>query len=166
MHLCPLIQSVCQKIRLLHSFSSAIRRTFVQYFARFQLTQRVARSLGDNWASCSCVNTPAAGRVAVARSSSGGVAVHRVKSKKYSIRSGVMLEMEVGRPIRKRAWQRAWRYPAYLWSLRWVYAIKKTRRLVYAVYPHIPPNTPLSIRILLLYDSTQTRTAKIHQNTL
>jgi len=28
---------------------------------------------------------------------------------------------------------------------RWVYAVKKTRRLVYAVYPRIPPNTPLSI---------------------
>ena len=34
-------------------------------------------------------------------------------------------------------------YPAYLWSLRWVYAVKKTRRLVYGVYPRIPPNTPL-----------------------
>ena len=32
--------------------------------------------------------------------------------------------MEVG--IRKGAWRRAWRYPAYLWSLRWVYAVKKT----------------------------------------
>ena len=50
--------------------------------------------------------------------------------------------MEVG--IRKVAWRRAWRYPAYLWSLRWVYAVKKTRRLVYAVYPRIPPNTPLA----------------------
>jgi len=49
--------------------------------------------------------------------------------------------MEVG--IRKREWRMAWRYPAYLWSLRWVYAVKKTRRLVYAVYPRIPPNTPL-----------------------
>jgi len=28
-------------------------------------------------------------------------------------------------------------YPAYLWSLRWVYAVKKTRRLVYGVYPPI-----------------------------
>ena len=46
--------------------------------------------------------------------------------------SGVLLKMEVGR--RKGAWRRAWRYPAYLWSLR---------RLVYAVYPRIPPNTPL-----------------------
>ena len=38
--------------------------------------------------------------------------------------SGVLLKMEVG--IRKGAWRRAWRYPAYLWSLRWVYAVKKT----------------------------------------
>ena len=37
--------------------------------------------------------------------------------------SGVVLKMEVG--IRKGAWQRDWRYPAYLWSLRWVYAVKK-----------------------------------------
>jgi len=37
--------------------------------------------------------------------------------------SGVLLKMEVG--IRKGAWQRAWRYPAYLWSLRWVYAVKR-----------------------------------------
>ena len=51
--------------------------------------------------------------------------------------SGVLLQMEVG--IRKGAWQRARRYPAYLWSLRWVYAVKKPRRLVYAVYPRIPP---------------------------
>ena len=50
--------------------------------------------------------------------------------------SGVMLEIEVG--IRKQTWQRARRYPAYLWSLRWVYAVKKTRRLVYAVYPPPP----------------------------
>ena len=33
-------------------------------------------------------------------------------------------KMEVG--IRKGAWQRAWRYPAYLWSLRWVNTVKKT----------------------------------------
>jgi len=51
--------------------------------------------------------------------------------------SGVLLKMEVG--IRKGAWRRAWRYPAYLWSLRWLYAVKKPRRLVYAVYPRIPP---------------------------
>ena len=55
--------------------------------------------------------------------------------------SGVLLKMEVGIP--KGAWRRAWRYPAYLWSLRWVYVVKKTRRLVYGVYPRIPPNTPL-----------------------
>jgi len=30
------------------------------------------------------------------------------------VTSGVLLKLEVG--IRKRAWQRAWRYPAYLWS--------------------------------------------------
>jgi len=52
-------------------------------------------------------------------------------------------KMEVG--IRKGVWRRAWRYPAYLWSLRWVYAVKKTRRLVYGVYPRIPLNTPLAI---------------------
>ena len=82
--------------------------------------------------------------------------------------SGVLLKIEVG--IRKGAWRMACRYPAYLWSLRWVYAVKKTRRLVYGVYPRIPPpNTPLVAadydsgfrpgtilsrqrRILLLYD--------------
>jgi len=51
--------------------------------------------------------------------------------------SGVLLKMEVGIP--KGAWRRAWRYPAYLWSLRWVYVVKKTRRLVYGVFPRIPP---------------------------
>ena len=59
--------------------------------------------------------------------------------------SGVFLKMEVG--IRKGAWQRAWRYPAYLWSLRWVYAVKKTRRFVYGIYRRIPPNTPLVLLI-------------------
>ena len=39
------------------------------------------------------------------------------------LQSGVSLKMKVG--IRKRGWRRAWRYPAYLWSLRWVYAVKK-----------------------------------------
>ena len=56
------------------------------------------------------------------------------------ITSGVLLKMEVG--IRKGAWRRAWRYPTYLWSLRWVYGYtlsKKPRRLVYGVYPRIPP---------------------------
>jgi len=38
--------------------------------------------------------------------------------------SGVLLKMEVGR--RKGVWRRAWRYPAYLWSLRWVNTVKKT----------------------------------------
>ena len=47
-----------------------------------------------------------------------------VTSRPYRpIHSGVLLKMEVG--IRKGAWRRAWRYPAYLWSLRWVYAVKK-----------------------------------------
>ena len=58
--------------------------------------------------------------------------------------SGVLLKMEVG--IRKGAWRRAWRYPASLWSLRWVYAVKKTRRLVYAVYPRIPPQYTTAYR--------------------
>jgi len=35
-------------------------------------------------------------------------------------------------------------YPAYLWPLGWVYAVKKWR-LVYGVYPRIPPNTSLPI---------------------
>jgi len=64
------------------------------------------------------------------------------------IASGVLLKMEVG--IRKQAWQMAWRYRAYLWSLRWVYAVKKPQRLVYAVYPRIPPpNTPLPIAFMI-----------------
>ena len=42
--------------------------------------------------------------------------------KELPIFSGVLLKMEVG--ICKGAWRRAWRYPAYLWSLRWVYAVK------------------------------------------
>ena len=62
--------------------------------------------------------------------------------------SGVLLKMEVG--IRRRAWQRAWRYPAYLWSLRWVYAVKKNpevgiRRIPAYTPPihhclHVPPS--------------------------
>jgi len=43
---------ILKVIRLLQELSNAIRRTFVRHFARFQLTQRVARSLGDSWASC------------------------------------------------------------------------------------------------------------------
>ena len=69
------------------------------------------------------------------------VSFHWGPNKRMVAFSGVLLKMEVG--IRKGAWQRAWRYPAYLWSLRWVYAVKKTRRLVYGVYPRIPPNIPL-----------------------
>jgi len=61
----------------------------------------------------------------------------KIAPKLWPVASGVLLKMEVD--IRKRAWQRAWRYPAYLWSLRWVYAVKKTRRLVYGVYPRITP---------------------------
>jgi len=37
----------------LQDLSNAIRRTFVRHSARFQLTRRVARSLGDSWASWS-----------------------------------------------------------------------------------------------------------------
>ena len=38
---------------ILWTISSAIRRTFVQYFTRFQLTAQLARSLSDiSWASC------------------------------------------------------------------------------------------------------------------
>ena len=51
--------------------------------------------------------------------------------------SGVLLKMEVG--IRKGAWQRAWRYPAYLWPLRWVYAVKKNPEVGIR---HIPAYTP------------------------
>ena len=39
-------------IRLLEDLSSAIRRTFVRYFARYQLTWRVARSLDHSRAFC------------------------------------------------------------------------------------------------------------------
>jgi len=53
-----------------------------------------------------------------------------------ALSSGVLLKMEVG--VHKGPWRRAWRYPAYLWSLMWVYAVKKTWRLVYGVYPRIP----------------------------
>ena len=66
---------------------------------------------------------------------------HNFCSSQPVTHSGVLLKMEVG--IRNGAWRRARRYPVYLWSLRWVYAVKKTRRLVYGVYPRIPPNTPL-----------------------
>jgi len=39
-------------IRLLQDLWTAIRLTCVRRFARFQLTRRIARSLGDSWASC------------------------------------------------------------------------------------------------------------------
>jgi len=35
-------------IRVLQELSGAIQRTFVRHFALFQLTRRVARSLGDS----------------------------------------------------------------------------------------------------------------------
>ena len=64
--------------------------------------------------------------------------------------------MEVG--IRKGAWRRAWRYPAYLWSLRWVYAVKKipevgVRRTAYtpAIHHCVFPSRPRPTR-------TRTRT--------
>ena len=60
-----------------------------------------------------------------------------VRRRSIVVVSGVLLKMEVG--IRKRAWQRAWRYPAYLWSLRWVYAVKKTPEV--GIRP-IPAYTP------------------------
>jgi len=37
---------------LLQDLSNAIRRTIMRHCARFQLTRRVARSLGDSWVSC------------------------------------------------------------------------------------------------------------------
>jgi len=45
------------------------------------------------------------------------------KTEDILLSSGVLLKMEVG--ICKGPWRRAWRYPAYLWSLRWVYGVKK-----------------------------------------
>jgi len=39
-------------IRLMQDLSNAIRRTLVRHLAQFYLTRRVARSLGDSWASC------------------------------------------------------------------------------------------------------------------
>ena len=48
--------------------------------------------------------------------------------------SGVLLKMEVG--IRKRGWRRAYLFMITQVSIR---CQKKTRRLVYGVYPRIPP---------------------------
>jgi len=56
------------------------------------------------------------------------------------VTSGVLLKMEVG--IHKGAWQR---YPAYLWSLRWVYAVKKHGGW-YTPYTRVyRQNTPLPV---------------------
>ena len=78
----------------------------------------------------------------------------QVIARRDDMPNGVLLKMEVG--IRKGAWRRVWRYTAYLWSLRWAYAVKKTRRLVYAVYPRIPPNTPLDMPPWQIYIRVQT----------
>ena len=51
--------------------------------------------------------------------------------------SGVLPKMEVG--ICKGARQRDWRYPAYLWSLRWVYAVKKNPGGWYTLYTRVYP---------------------------
>jgi len=51
--------------------------------------------------------------------------------------SGVLLKMEVS--IRRGAWRRAWRYPAYLWSLRWVYAVQKNPGGWYTAYTRVYP---------------------------
>ena len=61
--------------------------------------------------------------------------------------SGVLLKMEVG--IRKRARQRDWRYPAYLWSLRWVYAVKKTPEVGIRRIPAYTPQYTTDCGILL-----------------
>jgi len=55
------------------------------------------------------------------------------------ISSGVLLKIEVG--IRKWVWQRAWRYCAHthLWSLRWVYAVKKNPGGWYTAYTRVYP---------------------------
>ena len=67
---------------------------------------------------------------------------------KFLVTSGVLLKMEVG--IRKGAWQRDGRYPAYLWSLRWVYAVKKTQRLVgYTPYTRVYPQYTTACNLLL-----------------
>jgi len=56
----------------------------------------------------------------------------------WGIISGALLKMELG--ICKGAWWRAWRYPAYLWSLRWVYAVKKTPEVgVRRIPAYTPP---------------------------
>jgi len=82
--------------------------------------------------------------------------------------SGVLLKMEVG--IRKGAWRRAWRYPAYLWLLRRVYAVKKTRRLVYGVYlrrPIPPPQyiTVCTVVVVWSYEPKSYGLVRLHRNT-
>ena len=53
-----------------------------------------------------------------------------------TIGSGVLLKMEVG--IRKGAWQRAWRYPAYLWP--WgEYTLSKKTGGWYTPYTRVYP---------------------------
>ena len=65
-----------------------------------------------------------------------------ISNRLYHSSSGVLLKIEVG--IRKGAWRRAWRYRAYLWSLRWVYAVKKNPGGWYTAYTcAYPPSTPL-----------------------
>ena len=80
--------------------------------------------------------------------------------------SGVLLKMKVG--IRKGAWRRAWRYTAYLWSLRRVYAVKETRRLVYGVYPRIPPPqyiTVCTVFVVWSYEPKSCGLVRLHRNT-
>ena len=40
-------------------------------------------------------------------------------------------------------WRRVWRYSAYLWSLRWVYAIQKNPEVGIRRIPAYTPQTPL-----------------------
>ena len=61
--------------------------------------------------------------------------------------SGVLLKMEVG--IRKRVWQTAWRYRAYLSSLRWVYAVKKTPEVGIRRIPAYTPQYTTAHKLLL-----------------
>ena len=45
-------------------------------------------------------------------------------------------------------WRRVWRYSAYLWSLRWVYAIQKKPGGWYTAYTRVyPPNTTGPMRV-------------------
>jgi len=40
-------------IQLIQTFSNATFRTVLQHLRKFQLTYSLARSLSDNWSSCS-----------------------------------------------------------------------------------------------------------------